>query len=1147
MERNVPKSRKPGVAIRGAREQDRDRERTAVEELRRLKKRHRQLLDSLYAGYALHEILTDQDGKPVDYRFLEVNHQLEMNTRLKAKDIVGRTAREIFPKTEQIWIDTFGQVAREGKPVWLMSYAAEFGRFYEVRAYPVGGSLVATLALDVTDYRKAAMDLESVNRALRTLSGCNQVLIRADDENVLLQRICHVIAQEGGYRMAWVGYVDEARKTLRAMAVSGHNDGFVERVVQKGWGRDYEGGPACRTMRTGRPLIVNSIMRDQRTVAWRDEALKRGYQSVGAYPLKHDGARIGAIAMYSDREEMFGKVESKLLQELADDLSFGISAIRSRRAREQAELSLAESRRTLATLMDNIPGMVYRCRNDEKWTMEFVSAGVLQITGYRPDQIVWNAEVSYAEIIHPDDRERIWDEVQAYLATREQFVLEYRIVTASGEIKWVVERGRGVFDNAGKLEALEGVVTDATWRHEAMEALEQEAERGRRMLELYENAPRLSDKELYDFALDQAVYLTRSSIGFMHRVSEDQKSIELVTWNAEALKNCDAVVNTHYPIKSAGNWADCVRYSKPVVYNDYQHSPNQKGLPEGHTPLRRFMSIPVVEGGKARIIFGVGNKESHYTEADVVQLQLVANELHKVILQRRFEEEVRESRERFNRLVSELNDVVWTASLDGSVIHDVNQTFEEIYGIPPEAFREDPTLWLTNVHPDDRHIAEASSKELLEKGSTVAEYRIVKPDGSIIWLHDRKSVIRDACGNPIQIGGVASDITELVKYREQLEGMVEERTVALTRALADTSEAHDRISTIIKAVGDGLVVTDKYNRVVLMNPAAEDLLGTMFSEVVGSEIDFAVKDETLRDKIKHTLSKREEDYEFDFVANGTDGKARVMAARTNLVKDLSGEVTGIVTTFHDVTRDRELDRMKTEFLSTAAHELRTPLTSIQGFSEILLTRLNLDEEQKRKYLQYINTGAVTLAIIINDLLDISRIESGKGFSFDLRPQSISRLCQRAVSIFREAYPDRTFELRLPEEPLMVNMDFAKLHQALENILSNAVKYAPESRSIRVALRKEEGLAVLSVQDWGKGMTTEQVIRVFDKFWRADASNTAIPGTGLGMAIVKHIVEAHHGEVKVDSTPGKGTTVTFLLPVADDKAAGGSNHVNRSTL
>ena len=176
------------------------------------------------------------------------------------------------------------------------------------------------------------------------------------------------------------------------------------------------------------------------------------------------------------------------------------------------------------------------------------------------------------------------------------------------------------------------------------------------LLELYQNALVLSEKQLNDYFLDYAVNFTESSIGFFHFVSDDQKSILLTAWNGETLKNCVADYNNHYPIESAGNWVDCVRLKHPVIYNDFAKSPNQKGVPSGHVLIKRFMSVPIFENDKVKIVFGVGNKTNPYTEDDVVQLQLIANELSKIYKQRQTEFAVHESEKKYHSLFENMLD-----------------------------------------------------------------------------------------------------------------------------------------------------------------------------------------------------------------------------------------------------------------------------------------------------------------------------------------------------------------------------------------------------------------------------------------------------------------------------------------------------------
>ena len=218
-------------------------------------------------------------------------------------------------------------------------------------------------------------------------------------------------------------------------------------------------------------------------------------------------------------------------------------------------------------------------------------------------------------------------------------------------------------------------------------------DRGKFLLELYQKALLLSDKDLNDYFLDNAVSLTDSTIGFFHFISDDQKSIILTAWNGEALRNCEANYNTHYPIEKAGNWVDCVRLKRPIIYNDFKVSPNQKGVPPGHVMIKRFMSIPIFENDKIKIVFGVGNKTDPYTEEDVVQLQLIANELSKIYRQRQTDHAIRESERKYRSLFENMLDgfafchMIFDEKNQPTdfVYLEINEAFERITGLKSEA------------------------------------------------------------------------------------------------------------------------------------------------------------------------------------------------------------------------------------------------------------------------------------------------------------------------------------------------------------------------------------------------------------------------------------------------------------------------------
>jgi signal transduction histidine kinase len=238
-----------------------------------------------------------------------------------------------------------------------------------------------------------------------------------------------------------------------------------------------------------------------------------------------------------------------------------------------------------------------------------------------------------------------------------------------------------------------------------------------------------------------------------------------------------------------------------------------------------------------------------------------------------------------------------------------------------------------------------------------------------------------------------------------------------------------------------------------------------------------------------------------------------------------------VLSMRDVTHETEVDLMKSEFLSTAAHELRTPMSSIYGFSELMLRR-RLSPERQQEVVATIHRQSELMIAIINELLDLARIEARRGQDFVLESCDLTQLLPALVADFRAPGQRPEPQLDLGTRPAPVNVDPAKLRQALLNVLSNAYKYSPGGGAVDVRLLRDDGLLRLGIEvrDHGIGMTPEQLARVSERFYRADASGT-IPGTGLGMSIVKEIVELLGGSLALASEAGQGTTVTLWLPCA----------------
>jgi PAS domain S-box-containing protein len=311
-------------------------------------------------------------------------------------------------------------------------------------------------------------------------------------------------------------------------------------------------------------------------------------------------------------------------------------------------------------------------------------------------------------------------------------------------------------------EYLVAVWTDVTESKRAEARARRDAQRTEFLLEFHQRAPQMTDKELYDHVLERAVQLTGSAIGFFHQISEDEKNILLTTWNTAALKDCEVSTSSHYPLQEAGNWVDCVREQRSIIYNDYANSPNQRGLPEGHPPLQRFMSIPVIRDGKVRIIFGVGNKPADYDFDDLEQLQVVANELHKLMGHRAIENQLRQ----LSSAVEQSPASVVITNTEGGIEY-VNPRFTAVSGYSLAEVRgKNP--WLLKAGEPNSDQFHQLWQTVLAGHAWRGELHNRKKSGESHWEIASVSPITDSSGRVTHFVAVNEDVTDRKRLESQL-------------------------------------------------------------------------------------------------------------------------------------------------------------------------------------------------------------------------------------------------------------------------------------------------------------------------------------------------------------------------------------------
>lgn len=357
----------------------------------------------------------------------------------------------------------------------------------------------------------------------------------------------------------------------------------------------------------------------------------------------------------------------------------------------------------------------------------------------------------------------------------------------------------------------------------------------------------------------------------------------------------------------------------------------------------------------------------------------------------------------------------------------------------------------------------------------------------------------------------------------------------LNEALTRQREIETRLHTLMDNVADGILMLDSACCIEAFNPAAEHTFGCTAQDVIGTYCGTLLSQDILDPKqvlrepgdsaTIEVLCKRHDasnfPAEFSITAMQIDGERKYSL----IVRDISRRKEA-------EAKLRTLDQARRKFFSTATHELRTPLASMAGFTELLLQR-EFDHATRQDLLSRIHRQTGEMLKLINGMLDLARVEAGEGEDFDIREQRIEPIIEQTVAELGGLNAQQRIRVDIPSGLPTVPCDAAKLRQALANIVGNSLKYASGDSEIVISAcmdKRDRRVAMcLRVTDHGIGMTSEQLARIFERFYRANPDGS-IPGTGLGMAIVKEIVEAHAGVVEVASMPGAGTEVAIRIPL-----------------
>ena len=490
------------------------------------------------------------------------------------------------------------------------------------------------------------------------------------------------------------------------------------------------------------------------------------------------------------------------------------------------------------------------------------------------------------------------------------------------------------------------------------------------------------------------------------------------------------------------------------------------------------------------------------------------------------QETAREHEERYKLAIEGAHDGMWDWQIDKDKFF-ASANMARVTGISKFQGYLPSEQALAWVHPDDLgRVEEALKFHLLGKTDHFAcEHRMNRPDGDDVWVLNRGLALRNEDGHAHRIAGSISNITERKKAEEAVRNSEE-----LYRRL------YERTATIVETLPDVLFVLDEDGRYVEVIAGGSDLLYAEKSIIQGKTIfDILPEDvaKTLHVGICDALKSGGLcllEYPLEVPA----GK-RYFEARITPIQGHENEKKQVLFIGRDITERVEVDREKSEFVSTVSHELRTPLTAMMG--SIGMLKGNVIEslpEQAQELLDVARRNTERLIDLVNDILDFEKLETGS-MEFDMRPLELSGLVNEVVETNRglAELHGVNFVFTEPQSEIMVRADGDRLTQVLANLLSNAAKFSHKDGRIEISVSTLDGEAIVSVSDQGLGIPEEFREHIFDRFTQADSrDNRQKGGTGLGLSIAKSIIEKHHGTIGFDGKANAGSTFFFTLPLLD---------------
>jgi PAS domain S-box-containing protein len=835
---------------------------------------------------------------------------------------------------------------------------------------------------------------------------------------------------------------------------------------------------------------------------------------------------------------VWGLLNVSLVQNTQGQPLHFVSQIQDITERKWSESALQQSEERFRLLSDSSPIGIFQ--TDLKGRCLYTNPRWQEMTGLTYEQSLGEG---WASAVHPDDQQAVIIEWQQCVNEGQEFSWEFRFLTPQGAVHWVSARATALRSETGEIIGYVGTdadISDLKQAEEALQQLNQELEQRveHRTQELHQSRQALQQSEQFL----RSIYEGLAFPIFVYDLSETGEwfCAGLNPW-AEQTMGITAATATGKPLEAIfepvlatqlrQNFTRCLDSKTAITYSECQTLQGQESW--------WLTTLNPLQDSSGQIYRLVG------TACEITELK------NAEILQRSHLAELVEWRNRYEAAQQASGQILYEWDLINNQPTWGFNT-DEILGYSLSEMPYGLDEWLALVHPDDRPSFLAALEQSIAAQTPLrSEYRLRRKDESFVWVEDRNRLFADSTGEFTRVMGFIIDISERKQAEQALRSLKERQQLLLASSPAvifstDLSEHYpttflsENIANIL-GYSPQTVLADRNFWACHTHP--DDW------SYVGDRLDM-LSQQPDRNASDHQT------YEYRVLHH--NNQYRWMREEIRLLRDKTGNPSEIVGYFADITDSKQVEdqlrqtneqlsiantelaratRLKDEFLANMSHELRTPLNAILGLSEGLLDEVyGLLNDKQKKSITTIERSGKHLLELINDILDLSKIESGK-FELQITAVPVKSLCEASLSFVKQLALKKKIQLvlNIPENINQISADDRRMRQVLINLLSNAVKFTPEGGRVTLAVQLDptHQQICFSVIDTGIGIAPEDLKKLFQAFVQIDSRlNRQYSGTGLGLALVRRIAELHGGSVAVESEVGKGSQFTVMLPIIE---------------